>query len=141
MLFYITGGAPQAVPGTACVEANRTACIEDTCSSGPSWSSLGTERRWSWLSVWLRSPRPPLSALVCFVKEFEPNLVVRRRIHPSLASCCLASRRTRTTHTASEPATRRRRSSREQSGRGKILASGDRMQLPPYSGHFFTRHI
>jgi hypothetical protein len=34
MLFYITGGAPQAVPGTACVEANRTACIEDTCSSG-----------------------------------------------------------------------------------------------------------
>jgi hypothetical protein len=32
-LFYITGGAPQAVPGTACVEANRTACIEDTCSS------------------------------------------------------------------------------------------------------------
>jgi hypothetical protein len=33
MLFYITGGAPQAVPGTACVEANRTACIEDTCSS------------------------------------------------------------------------------------------------------------
>jgi hypothetical protein len=34
MLFYITGGAPQAVPETACVEANRTACIEDTCSSG-----------------------------------------------------------------------------------------------------------
>jgi hypothetical protein len=32
-LFYITGGAPQAVPGTACVEANRTACTEDTCSS------------------------------------------------------------------------------------------------------------
>jgi hypothetical protein len=32
-LLYITGGAPQAVPGTACVEANRTACIEDTCSS------------------------------------------------------------------------------------------------------------
>jgi hypothetical protein len=26
MLFYITGGAPQAVPGTTCVEANRTAC-------------------------------------------------------------------------------------------------------------------
>jgi hypothetical protein len=34
MLFYITGGAPQAVPGTACVEANRTACTEDPCSSG-----------------------------------------------------------------------------------------------------------
>jgi hypothetical protein len=33
MLFYITGGVPQAVPGTACVEANRIACIEDTCSS------------------------------------------------------------------------------------------------------------
>jgi hypothetical protein len=33
-LFYITGGAPQAVPGTACVEAISTACIEDTCSSG-----------------------------------------------------------------------------------------------------------
>jgi hypothetical protein len=32
-LFYITGGAPQAVPGTACVEANRTACTEDPCSS------------------------------------------------------------------------------------------------------------
>ena len=37
MLFYITGGAPQAVPGTACVEANRTACIEDTCSSVIGW--------------------------------------------------------------------------------------------------------
>jgi hypothetical protein len=33
MLFYITGGAPQAVPGTVCVEANRTACTEDPCSS------------------------------------------------------------------------------------------------------------
>jgi hypothetical protein len=33
MLFYITGGAPQAVPRTACVEANRTACTEDPCSS------------------------------------------------------------------------------------------------------------
>jgi hypothetical protein len=33
MLFYITGGAPQAVPGTACVEANRTACTEVYCSS------------------------------------------------------------------------------------------------------------
>jgi hypothetical protein len=33
MLFYITGGAPQAVPGTACVEANWTACIEVYCSS------------------------------------------------------------------------------------------------------------
>jgi hypothetical protein len=34
MLFYITGGAPQAVPGTACVESNWTACIEVYCSSG-----------------------------------------------------------------------------------------------------------
>jgi hypothetical protein len=33
MLFYITGGAPQAVSGTACVEANWTACIEVYCSS------------------------------------------------------------------------------------------------------------
>jgi hypothetical protein len=33
MLFYITGGAPQAVPGTACVETNWTACIEVYCSS------------------------------------------------------------------------------------------------------------
>jgi hypothetical protein len=33
MLFYITVGAPQAVPGTACVEANRTACTEVYCSS------------------------------------------------------------------------------------------------------------
>jgi hypothetical protein len=33
MLFYITGGAPQAVPGTAYVEANWTACIEVYCSS------------------------------------------------------------------------------------------------------------
>jgi hypothetical protein len=32
-LFYITGGAPQAVPGTAYVEANWTACIEVYCSS------------------------------------------------------------------------------------------------------------
>jgi hypothetical protein len=36
-LFYITGGAPQAVPGTACVEANRTACTEDPCSSEEVW--------------------------------------------------------------------------------------------------------
>jgi hypothetical protein len=33
MLFYITVGAPQAVPGTACVEANRTACKKVPCSS------------------------------------------------------------------------------------------------------------
>jgi hypothetical protein len=33
MLFYITGGAPQAVPGTACVEANQTACTQVCCSS------------------------------------------------------------------------------------------------------------
>jgi hypothetical protein len=33
MLFYITGGAPQAVSGTACVEANWTAYIEVYCSS------------------------------------------------------------------------------------------------------------
>jgi hypothetical protein len=33
MLFYITVGAPQAVPGTACAEANRTACTEVYCSS------------------------------------------------------------------------------------------------------------
>jgi hypothetical protein len=33
MLFYITGGVPQVVPGTACVEANWTACIEVYCSS------------------------------------------------------------------------------------------------------------
>jgi hypothetical protein len=38
MLFYITGGAQQAVPGTACVEANRTACTEDPCSSDYSMS-------------------------------------------------------------------------------------------------------
>jgi hypothetical protein len=40
MLFYITVGAPQAVPGTACVEANRTACTEDYCSSGDSKGEL-----------------------------------------------------------------------------------------------------
>jgi hypothetical protein len=34
MLFYITDGAPQAVPGTACVVANQTACTEVCCSSG-----------------------------------------------------------------------------------------------------------
>jgi hypothetical protein len=33
MLFYITGGAPQVVPGTACVVANQTACTEVCCSS------------------------------------------------------------------------------------------------------------
>jgi hypothetical protein len=33
MLFYITGGAPQAVPGTACVVANQTVCTEVCCSS------------------------------------------------------------------------------------------------------------
>jgi hypothetical protein len=36
MLFYITVGAPQAVPGTACAEANRTVCTEVYCSSGRS---------------------------------------------------------------------------------------------------------
>jgi hypothetical protein len=39
MLFYITGGAPQAVPGTACVEANQTACTEVCCSSAISNTS------------------------------------------------------------------------------------------------------
>jgi hypothetical protein len=32
-LFYITSGASQAVPESACVEANRTACVELYCSS------------------------------------------------------------------------------------------------------------
>jgi hypothetical protein len=32
-LFYITVGTPQAVPGTVCVEANRTACTEVSCIS------------------------------------------------------------------------------------------------------------
>jgi hypothetical protein len=39
MLFYITGGAPQAIPGTACVEANQTACTEVYCSSV--WALFG----------------------------------------------------------------------------------------------------
>jgi hypothetical protein len=43
MLFYITGGAPQAVPGTACVEANQTACTEVCCSSDATHS-------WIWPS-------------------------------------------------------------------------------------------
>jgi hypothetical protein len=33
MLFYITSGASQAVPESACVEANWTACVELYCSS------------------------------------------------------------------------------------------------------------
>jgi hypothetical protein len=33
MLFYITSGASQAVPESACVETNRTACVELYCSS------------------------------------------------------------------------------------------------------------
>jgi hypothetical protein len=41
MLFYITGGAPQAVPGTACVEANQTACIEVCCNSVYSRRAIG----------------------------------------------------------------------------------------------------
>jgi hypothetical protein len=41
MLFYITGGAPQAVPGTACVEANQTACTEVCCSSEEPCKGLG----------------------------------------------------------------------------------------------------
>jgi hypothetical protein len=46
MLFYITGGAPQAVPGTACVVANQTACTEVCCSSeneGDGWTILVCE--------------------------------------------------------------------------------------------------
>jgi hypothetical protein len=62
-LFYITGGAPQAVPGTACVEANWTACIEVYCSSDTlvykvfqleykDWSNSGRYgRRFKWLGV------------------------------------------------------------------------------------------
>jgi hypothetical protein len=40
MLFYITVGAPQALPGTACVEANRTACTEVYCSSDHRWQEI-----------------------------------------------------------------------------------------------------
>jgi hypothetical protein len=43
MLFYITDGAPQAVPGTACVVANQTACTEVCCSS--------VHRAWAWTSA------------------------------------------------------------------------------------------
>jgi hypothetical protein len=43
-LFYITGGAPQAVPGTACVVANQTACTEVCCSSG-CWLGLKMDRQ------------------------------------------------------------------------------------------------
>jgi hypothetical protein len=37
MLVYITSGASQAVPESACVEANRTACVELYCSSARPW--------------------------------------------------------------------------------------------------------
>jgi hypothetical protein len=40
MLFYITSGASQAVPESACVEANRTVCVELYCSSANSVSFL-----------------------------------------------------------------------------------------------------
>jgi hypothetical protein len=36
MLFYITVGAPQAIPRTAYIEANRTVCTKVYCSSGSS---------------------------------------------------------------------------------------------------------
>jgi hypothetical protein len=42
MLFYIAVGAPQAVPGTACVEANRTACTEVYYSSAVCVSAIST---------------------------------------------------------------------------------------------------
>jgi hypothetical protein len=42
MLFYITSGASQAVPESACVEANRTACVELYCSSGWCTGGFGT---------------------------------------------------------------------------------------------------
>jgi hypothetical protein len=45
MLFYITGGAPQAVPGTAYVEANQTACAEVCCSSDYTWVVSNASRQ------------------------------------------------------------------------------------------------
>jgi hypothetical protein len=59
MLFYITGGAPQAVPGTACVEANQTACTEVCCSSAcaRAWLEvvyLGVSRTLTFFSLAIR---------------------------------------------------------------------------------------
>jgi hypothetical protein len=74
MLFYITVGAPQAVPGTACVEANRTACTEVYCSSAaqsrnrdeplqppPPWAhdSVSGYKAWS-----PRTPHPLLTTAI-----------------------------------------------------------------------------
>jgi hypothetical protein len=50
-LFYIAGGAPQAVPGTAYVETNWTACIEVYCSSASS-----EKDRKMVISIWLATP-------------------------------------------------------------------------------------
>jgi hypothetical protein len=47
MLFYITGGAPQAVPGTACVVANQTACTEVCCCSAGMYNCARSEHNWS----------------------------------------------------------------------------------------------
>jgi hypothetical protein len=62
MLFYITVSAPQAVLGTACVEANRTACTEVYCSSA--WRSFclisDTERRCGWSPTAATVPPSPV---------------------------------------------------------------------------------
>jgi hypothetical protein len=48
MLFYITSGASQAVPESACVEANRTACVELYCSSVLNLHAAYIAHRDSW---------------------------------------------------------------------------------------------
>jgi hypothetical protein len=50
-LFYITGGAPQAVPGTACVVANQTACTEVCCSSVIKFNGIFLNKNGSFLFV------------------------------------------------------------------------------------------
>jgi hypothetical protein len=49
MLFYITSGASQAVPESACVEANRTACVELYCSSVGLASSMFLSLHWCFI--------------------------------------------------------------------------------------------
>jgi hypothetical protein len=62
MLFYITGGAPQAVPRTACVEANWTAYIEVYCSSGDKYQGFGVDHNWTHIcGLW---ELPYMSSLV-----------------------------------------------------------------------------
>jgi hypothetical protein len=97
MLFYITGGAPQAVPGTACVEANRTACTDVYCSSDQQSNDSFAQRSTAkaedsdeqWRTVCVESEPPVRGAPDCMVpledKASNDHKLQNPRVTPCMA--------------------------------------------------------